>query len=285
MAQYLADTGRSPEPAVAATLEAAAAAKAWSPDLPGAPTLSAWAHLLRAAFESDAGRDLNASLARAEQSEHDVERIAPASLTAYELRGMLASTRALHQLREGRDPEPALREARSAWQHVQDQAPWDADNHIRRARVEVLGLRWALRQRKIRKAQLDAAFAPLLPMLAEDRAQPHLYQTLAEIYEIRAAWRHESREAIGQDVTLGLQMSDKALAINPRMATALAVKGALFLMRARASRDPDAKRDAALRARALLSLALRENPLVERNWKHAIEEVERLLHAGETPSR
>jgi hypothetical protein len=73
-------------------------------------------------------------------------------------------------------------------------------------------------------------------------------------------------------------MADKALTINPRMATALASKGALFLSRARArGRDAKTRIEAAREARASLEAALREDPLLARERGAALKDSERLL--------
>jgi serine/threonine-protein kinase len=279
------DTGRSPEVATRAALEASAAAKTQSPDLADASNLSAWAHHLQAVFESDAGRDPTHSLTLAEESAHDVEKVAPASLMSYELRGMLASTAALHRLRRGDDPEPALREARSAFQHLVDKAPWDLGYRLGRANVEVLGLRAALRGGEIRKAQIEAARGPLLPMLDTDRAHPQLYLTLAEIHEIRASWLLAVGKANEEDVSKGLDMASKALAIHPKMAAALAVQGGLFLLRARAARDPDAKREMARAAKDAFMAALRENPLLSRDRSDTLPHIEQLVGEAATDAR
>jgi hypothetical protein len=130
----------------------------------------------------------------------------------------------------------------------------------------------------VNEAEVKAALKPVLPMLEIERAQPHLYQIIAEIYEIHGTWLVSRRNAAAEEITKGLGMADKALAINPRMATALAVKGSLFLLTARTARDPHARRDAARRAKELLAKALQENPLLERDRGIALKQAERLLH-------
>jgi serine/threonine-protein kinase len=277
MARHLADAGRSPEVEVSAALDAIAAARAKSPDSSGATGMAVFTYILKAAHESDAGRDPKASLELAEQSARDVEKHAPSTIMADELRGMLASARALHLLREGRDPEPELRDARLGLKRIVDEAPWDLDYQILRAQAEIIVARWALREGGALPAELDVATKRLSSMLDKERARPHLYQTLAEIHEIRAAWLADRRKSAGEEITRGLEMAEKALARNPHMATAHAVMGGLHLLAARAARDPKASREAARRAKDALDAALRANPLIARDRRPAIEEVERLL--------
>jgi eukaryotic-like serine/threonine-protein kinase len=70
-------------------------------------------------------------------------------------------------------------------------------------------------------------------------------------------------------------MADKALAINPRLGTALASKGALHLLRARAAAgDARVRMQAARDAKASLEAAIRENPLLARERGAALKEAE-----------
>ena len=86
-----------------------------------------------------------------------------------------------------------------------------------------------------------------------------------------------------QDLTTGLVMANKALAINPHMATALASKGALHLARARAEgRDAKTRIEAAREAKAALEAAIRENPLLARERGAGLKEAERLLGQEES---
>ena len=76
--------------------------------------------------------------------------------------------------------------------------------------------------------------------------------------------------------TSRLEAAAKALAINPRLATALLTKGALLLLSARAARAPEERRERAKQAKEALSAALRENPLLMRERQPALMEVEAL---------
>jgi len=113
--------------------------------------------------------------------------------------------------------------------------------------------------------------------LDKDRARPNLYQTLAEIHELRAAWLLGHRKSVGEELTAGLAMAEKALAWNPHMATAHAAKGGLYVLEARAAQDPKAAVLAARRAKEALAAALRENPLIARDRRSSIEAADRLL--------
>lgn len=283
MARHLVETGRSPEPALGPALAANAVAKAKSPESVDAPAAAVWLHLARAQHESDAGEDPSASLALAEQSVEIVEKRAPGTATAGELRGMLALTKARHLLREGVDPEPVLSGVRAPLQRLVDEAPWDIDYRILRAQAEILGARWALRKGSLSHAQLEAAMLALRPMLDRDRARPQLYQTIAEIHELRAAWLIGNRKSAAEEIEKGIEMADRALARNPHMAAAHAVKGALYLLqaketsRSRTDRDPSTDPGPARRANDAFAAALRDNPLIARDRGPLVDEARGLL--------
>jgi len=256
--QYLVEKGRSAASAVASALEAAGAVK--ERNLLGAANVSAWALWVEASFAADSGDDPSASLERAEAFVRERENLAP-SPSNDEIRGLLARTRASYLLRRGMDPGSALEEARRCFRKIIQSSPLDVDYRVALARTEILALRWAIAKENAKANLFEAAFSALSPVLEEERANPHVYQTLAEIYEIRTGWRG-GRDA-EKDISEGLAMAEKALAIDPEMATALASKGALLLARARGLRDEKLKTDAARAGRTALDAARRENLLLE----------------------
>ncbi|MDI3282548.1 serine/threonine-protein kinase [Polyangium sp. 15x6] len=277
--KFLVEKGRSPAASVASALEAAASVE--ENNKLDAAFVSAWALWLEASYASDAGEDPSGSLTRAEAFLQQKERVAPAS-TNDEIRGLLATTRALHLLRRGDDPTSTLEAARSSFRKSAEALPWDVDYRVDQARAEILALRWALTKGNADSAMFGAALAPLLPVLDKERANPQVYEALAEVYELRAGWLLGRKKNAENDLTTGLEMADKALAIHPTMATALASKGALSLLRARATRDAKARTQSAREAKASLEAALRENPLLARERGAALKEAERLLSREES---
>ncbi|MDI1429124.1 serine/threonine-protein kinase [Polyangium sorediatum] len=274
-AQHLMEKGRSPDTWVSSALAAVAAVK--EQNTLDAAHVSAWAFWLGASHACNAGQDPSASLERAEAFLREKEQLAPDSAND-ELHGLLSMTQALYLLRQGKDPTKAIEAARAFFRKSAEASPWDVDYRVERTRTETLALRWALAKEKADAAMFDAAFAPLLPVIAKERANPQVYEALAEVYELRAGWLLERKKNAENDLTLGLVMAKKALAIHPTLAPALASKGALHLLRARATaRDAKARRQAAREAKASLEAALKENPLLARERGAALKEAERLL--------
>ncbi|MDC3954796.1 serine/threonine-protein kinase [Polyangium jinanense] len=270
-ALHLVEHGRSPEAPVASALEAVAAVKEHNPL--DAAHVSAWAFLHRASHACNAGQDPSASLERAEAFLREKEQLAPSSAND-ELWGLVAMTRALYLLRQGKDPTMAVEAARGFFRKSAEGSPWDVDYRVEQARTETIALRWALAKGNADAAMFGAAFAPLLPVLDKERANPQVYEALAEIYELRAGWLLGRRKNAEKDLTMGRVMADKALAIHPNMATALAAKGALSLLRVSAARDAKEKQQAAREAKASLESALRENPLLARERGAAVKEAQ-----------
>jgi serine/threonine-protein kinase len=277
MAEYLVEVGRDPAPSLDLARQSIEAARKLSPDWFVAFQLLAYADCYQARYELGSGSDPSVSLDRAVNATREHAKRARSESDSYEILGMAAMTRALFLLQRGEDPRPVLREAREAFQHKVDAAPWDLLFRVWRARVEIVELRWALSQRKAKDEQFQAAFAPLLPLLDKERVDPRFYQTLAEIHALRAAWLLSERKSPGESISKGLEMAAKALALNPRMATALANRGALLLVQARAAKDPEARIEAARQAEVALSAAVRENPKLEREQAQALAEVKALL--------
>jgi serine/threonine-protein kinase len=275
-AEYLVDRGQSPAAAIASSLGATAAVRDRNPM--GAANLSAWALRIQAAHESDTGRDPSDTLARAEEFVREMEKLAPSSPNE-SIRGLLETTRALHLVRQGKDPGDSLQRAREAFRHEVEDEPWNIITRVQKAHADIVGLRWALLQGKADAAAFDASLQSLLPFLDKERADPNFHQTIAEVHELRVEWLLAKKQAAEKDWTSGLAMAEKALALNPHMAKALATKGALLLSQARAAKDADARRDAARKAREALAAALRENPLLERERGAALKEAAGL--AGE----
>jgi hypothetical protein len=159
-----------------------------------------------------------------------------------------------------------------------DAAPWDLGYSVWRARVEIIHIRWASKGRRLEAGAFEAARAPLLPLLDKERVDPRLYQALAEIRALEAAWLLDGKKKGAEEaVRDGLAMAEKALALNPHMASALFTQGSLLLARARAPGELEIQRGAARGAEGALSAASRENPLLGRDVEPALREATRLL--------
>jgi hypothetical protein len=278
-ADHLATAGRSPEAAVTRGLAAVDEMEKQNPANRWIPWWRARLLRISVAHALASGGELAGPLSSAEAALRPLDEVAsfPA---AHEMRGLIAMTRAEVELATGRSPEAALQEAREGLARAVAAMPWDADDRLWLARVELLTFRWAERQGHTKAAPLDAAFAALAPLLDAPHEDPMLYTTLAEVHEGRARLRARHGGGVGTELERGLVRANEALVRNPHFAPALLVQGRLWLLRARTARETGARRVAAARAIAAFGAAVRSNPLLERTERASLEEASRLAGGG-----
>jgi serine/threonine-protein kinase len=229
-AEHLAGVGQAPKPAVEHALEVIEAMKKQGQNARWIPSWLTHLSRIEAAYALESGADAGPIIERAEASVAEAERLNPSSLTVLPMRGQVFAVKARWLLARGEDPTAPILVARPALRRIVEAKPWDLGYRVASAMVELTAIRAALAQGDASAAHFDAALAPLLPLLNVSRDDPRLYQTLAEIYEARASWLRGRRRAAKGDIERGLAMADEALARNPRMSAALAVKSRLLLL-------------------------------------------------------
>ncbi len=170
----------------------------------------------------------------------------------------------------GENPGPALASARTRIEESLRINPEDADTFLERGRVELIAARF--------DQQIHGDPAPALTRCGEalDRAaalnpaapEIDLAQALLARWRAEAALQRKERpsEAVRLTIQAGLERADKALAVNPRDAQALAVRGALLHLAARLEADPAKRGAIAARADASLDEALALNPLLRKEY-------------------
>jgi tetratricopeptide (TPR) repeat protein len=276
-AEHLVSTGRSPEAVVTPALAVIEEVKKQSPTWIWIPLWLSRIRCFEATHLLEAGGDPASSLDLAAESVKEMERLQPSSSLARLARGEVSLGKARRLLARDEDPTSMLRDARAAFGLAVEEKPRDLSHRVGSALVEIAAIQWAMKRGAADAASFDAALALLLPLLDVARGDPAFYQTIAEIYELRAAWLLGRRKEADAEVARGLEMSERALALNPRLASALAGKGRLLLLRARQSAEPRDPGKAALQA---LTAAVQENPLIERTERRALEEAK--LRASES---
>jgi hypothetical protein len=104
--------------------------------------------------------------------------------------------------------------------------------------------------------------------------EAEVYRVLAEVELRRAEGAKPDGDARRAYVDEGLAMAAKAQSINPKLAEAVAVEGALRLLVART--EPGSRHDAAERSLAALKRAVDLNPLLGRELAPLLAEAEKL---------
>jgi predicted Ser/Thr protein kinase len=178
----------------------------------------------------------------------------------------------------GLDPHADLAAARSAIQETAKiRGSMTPDMRELGVEIEIAAIRAAKRPEDVKPEMWDSALALIGPLIERDTDNPHPYRMAAEIYARRALWDHRLGKNNEKDVTQGLEFADKALAKNPRLGEALLAKGLLHLAQALAAKSKSARSDFARHAREVLESAFREDPVLEREHKIALQEAIGLL--------
>jgi len=239
--------------------------------------------LMEATYLLESGGDPTPALLRADANTAEHARLAPTSSLTDKLRGRAATIRARLHCERGEDPSSWILEARDAFGNAMKAKPSHLEYRVGSAMVETIALRWAMQRNKATEARFDAALASVLPLLDVKRADPRLYVALGEIHELKGRFRSGRGSDAEPEITRGLAFITQALSIHPRMPGALACKGRLLLLRASMAKGESEAREAAKLSLEAFSAAARDNPLVERMDRQAIEAARRL--AREAPTR
>jgi eukaryotic-like serine/threonine-protein kinase len=240
--------------------------------------------LVEAAYQIESDGDPMPLLTRAEASAKEYAELEPTTSIAQKLHGKTATARARHLAARGEEPSRWVAEARDAFDRVLKLRPWDHEYRAFRADVEVIALGWSHRQGKATKAEQDATLASMLALVDAERANPRLHRAIGELRELRAAFSIEHGGDGEAEIAEGLAAIERALAMHPRMAPALACKGRLLFLRATSAKDRTDARATARSALGAFTAALGENPLLERKERQRIEAARRLAE-DDAPSR
>ncbi|MDI1478898.1 serine/threonine-protein kinase [Polyangium sp. y55x31] len=220
---------------------------------------AARASRFRAAHELSLGRDPRATIAAGVEKIHAFAK--PGTETGFLLQEIaeLRLVEAEHLHATGLGPPPDLQALRDAVRKAAEADPSDIDLHDIVARMDLFRALAKATQGKAEEQDFEAAAAFLRPLVEKVRNDPRPYQTLSNVHARKAAWLEAHGKTAEAEVSAGLGMVEKALAIHPRDPKALATKGELLLVRARAARGED-RRAAARAAGEAFAEALRENP-------------------------
>jgi serine/threonine-protein kinase len=144
---------------------------------------------------------------------------------------------------------------------------------------EVLAARGALAQRRDPSPALQASEEAAKHALAMDAKNGDALRELAVIARWRAEWLLMRHQPVGEVVRKGLLLVARSQAIQPGLGAGIAAEGALYLMAARAARQPGERVAAASKARSALERALQVNPLLAHEWQPLLDEASHLVES------
>jgi serine/threonine-protein kinase len=263
--QHGADATRS----LAAAEEAAQRVLALDSDSQRNQMLVGRVHQVRAEYEAAAGRDPGASIAAATEAMGRALAINakyPDALVRMAHLQWLLGRRTLEQ---GGNPGPMIEEATRWIARARASSPEDTTRLPVEAQLAVLEGRWQMARGRSPEEVLARSRKVLKEAIGLNAKDPDAYANLAEVEWRLAQWRRDGSAAT-QAVSEGLHAAQEGLAINPRHARALALRGALYLEQSRR----DTANGKTLRAQALESLeqAAAINRFLAREYASSLEE-------------
>jgi len=174
-------------------------------------------------------------------------------------------------LDRGQDPGGKLELARLQYAQALQINPRNAQSLSRVGQSWLLAARWALGRGRAAGPDLAEAGKSFAQAIQLNQKDSDIFTHYADFHRwvaessLRAALPAETELAAGQ------AKAAKALELNPANARAIGLQGALAELEARAVADPGRRSAALTRARQLLEEALRQNPLLKREFGSILE--------------
>jgi serine/threonine-protein kinase len=267
----LLDAGGDPTPSVMRSRTVCQAAMVTAPDFVLNYHYHGLSLVASAQYANAVGNDPTPIANDAERVVAAMPRNTPAGLRA-QIVGPIRTSAARLLLAHGESPDERLREARELLlQAIQDD-PVKVSPRLDLVDVELARIDWAMAQGKMDASQFTRILGIVEPLLNTEFIDPRPFERAAKIHERRARWLASREEDFAEALLQGARMVQQALRRNPHHAAAIAVRGALHLVRARSAKQADERIAAAKRAKESLSIACRANPLIAREYADALKE-------------
>lgn len=178
----------------------------------------------------------------------------------------------------GEEPEPALRRAQEHLDRALELRPGYPEYLRSRAEIGLFRARSRARSGGDPEPHLRKAEEDLAEVLRRAPQNAYGYESLADLFRIRSEAAARKGRAAGAEVQRGLQAAERALALHPGSARALAARGVLLLRLAEGARGKERERGAAAAAESL-EAASRRDPLLARDLEEALRRA-RMLSEG-----
>jgi eukaryotic-like serine/threonine-protein kinase len=182
----------------------------------------------RAEHEGRRGRDPGASYRDAESAFRHIVEADPTRGAARTNLVSLYNSEAGYRLRRREDPSALLAKAREVNATTREAYPWEY--HVDGTETELLAARWALAEGRSPDRALTAALSRATAGARLFPDSPEIFRVLAETHRYRAEWQlaqEAGPELVRAEVGRGLAAVERALALTPSMAPALAHRAAL----------------------------------------------------------
>jgi serine/threonine-protein kinase len=231
----------------------------------------------QAEYEIATGEDPQASCDRALEANRRALAVNPRYSEALSRMAHIYWLLGRRAFEQGRSPGPMIEEA-SRWMERSRESSPDNPPLMVQARVALLQGRWRMAQGLSPEEAFARSRNVFEKALAQHPIDPDTHAALAEVEWRLAQWQRRQGHAAVQTVARGLGTVASALAVNPRNARAIAIRGALYLEQAHL----EAVNGRALQAKARESLdqAVAINRFLAREYGPSIEEAHRSTRDG-----
>jgi eukaryotic-like serine/threonine-protein kinase len=170
----------------------------------------------------------------------------------------------------GNDPTPAFNQARSILEKSNKIDPSDSFCYSHQGTIEVAAGLWAIRQKQSPMPYFEKARKKFQQALDLDSENNFFYQAMAELDRRQAEWKLKRGERPEKELEHGLSMIEKSLQINSSNSEAVALQGALYLLKA--PFDPGA----AEKAKDILEKVLETNSQLQHEFGPLLTEARKL---------
>lgn len=224
-----------------------------------------------------AGADIDSSSKSALAAYQSLLAIDPKMTDPYGYLAVVYYFQSLHRIASGNDPADPIAKGLAAISDCYRLA--SAEPHCQYGEAQLLSARadWDRRRGRPFLADLEQASRLSKLALAQLPDEQDALLARAEIALQLATELLQRAERPLVQVQEGLDAIDRALAGAPGLPRALAIRGALLLVRAKLEPDRDPQRVALLTARTALEAAFAGNPLLKRRYEGSWKEIARRL--------
>ena len=147
---------------------------------------------------------------------------------------------ALHN--RNQDPARSLQEARAVIAGGLAEAPNSIDWLFEAIQVELEAARLAMDRQQDVRPFVQAVLYHQQALQVQNQGRPDVHLFRAQAHLLLALWQDNQKQPSGEAVRAGLEAAEKAIAINPRYARGLYMRGLLRRLAARAESDPAVRR-------------------------------------------
>ncbi|MCZ6727739.1 MAG: protein kinase [Acidobacteria bacterium] len=222
------------------------------------------------------GGDPTAQIAAAVASYGRALEINPQYAIGFYNLAFIERLRARHQLIAGRDSTAAEQAAEAAIQEAIRLNSTDPDNFMEYAELALLRAERAVAIDKSPAASVRTAEASIQRARDLNSDEPRLFYLEALGWRYLAEWSLVQGLPAAVMLSRGLQLADRAVALNPQLSEAIALQGVLLELQSRLLPEPQSN-EVARRAMEMFETALEANPALRLEYgSHVAELAQRL---------